>query len=102
VAAELRRALAEAEAKPGERLPPAKAKDLARALGVNANTVLRALRELQEEGLLELRRGKVITVAGRVQVGVHPARYGSLAGDLYHGHVIHSFRIGQGMALVAL
>jgi GntR family transcriptional regulator len=67
VAAELRRALAEGEAQPGERLPPAK--DLARVLGVNANTVLRALRQLQEEGLLELRRGKGITVAGTPQRG---------------------------------
>jgi len=67
VAAELRRALAEGEAKPGERLPPAK--DLARVLGVNTNTVLRALRQLQEEGLLELRPGKGITVAGTPQRG---------------------------------
>ena len=37
VAAEIRRAIAEGEAKPGERLPPAK--DLAAILGVNTNTV---------------------------------------------------------------
>ena len=42
VAAELRRDIGEGEAKPGERLPPAK--DLAAVLGVNSNTVLRALR----------------------------------------------------------
>ena len=41
VAAEIRRAIAEGEAKQGERLPPAK--DLAAVLGVNTNTVLRAL-----------------------------------------------------------
>ena len=67
VAAELRRALAEGEAAPGERLPPAK--DLARVLGVNTNTVLRALRQLQEEGLLELRRGKGVTVASTPERG---------------------------------
>ena len=62
VAAELRRAIAEGEAKPGERLPPAK--DLAAVLGVNTNTVLRALRQLRDEGLLEFRRGRGITVTG--------------------------------------
>ena len=54
VAGEIRRAIAEGEAKPGERLPPAK--DLAAVLGVNTNTVLRALRVLRDEGLLEFRR----------------------------------------------
>ena len=67
-AAEIRRAIAEGEAKPGERLPPAK--DLAAVLGVNTNTVLRALRQLREEGLLEFRRGRGITVTGTPQDGV--------------------------------
>ena len=62
VAAEIRRAIADGEAEPGERLPPAK--DLAAVLGVNTNTVLRALRLLREEGLLEFRRGRGISVAG--------------------------------------
>jgi len=62
VAAELRRAISEGEAKPGERLPPAR--DLAAVLGVNTNTVLRALRQLRDEGLLEFRRGRGITVTG--------------------------------------
>lgn len=62
VAAELRRDIREGEAKPGERLPPAK--DLAAVLGVNSNTVLRALRLLRDEGLLEFRRGRGVTVVG--------------------------------------
>ncbi len=62
VAGAIRRAIAEGEAKPGERLPPAR--DLAAVLGVNRNTVLRALRGLREEGLLEFRRGRGISVAG--------------------------------------
>ena len=66
-AAEIRRAIAEGEAHPGERLPPAK--DLAAVLGVNANTVLRALRLLRDEGLLEFRRGRGISVTGTPQHG---------------------------------
>ena len=60
-AAEIRRAIAEGEAGPGDRLPLAK--DLAAVLGVNKNTVLRALRMLRDEGLLEFGRGRGITVA---------------------------------------
>jgi GntR family transcriptional regulator len=62
VAAEIRRAIADGEAGPGERLPLAK--DLAAVLGVNKNTVLRALRILRDEGILDFQRGKGITVAG--------------------------------------
>jgi GntR family transcriptional regulator len=68
VAAGLRRAIAEGEVRPGERLPPAR--DLAAVLQVNANTVLRALRMLREEGLLEFRRGRGITVVGTPAQGV--------------------------------
>jgi GntR family transcriptional regulator len=62
VPAELRRAIADGEAKPGDRLPPAK--DPAAIIGVNTNTVLRALQTLRDEGLLDFRRGRGITVAG--------------------------------------
>jgi GntR family transcriptional regulator len=67
VAAEIRRAIADGEAKPGERLPAAK--DLAAILGVNKNTVLRSLQILRQEGLLEFRRGRGITVAGTPERG---------------------------------
>ena len=72
VAAEIRRAIAEGEARPGERLPPAR--DLAAVLGVNTNTVLRSLRDLRDEGLLEFRRGRGITVAGSPARGALVAR----------------------------
>src|SRR5580658_8587614 len=58
----IRRAIADGEAGPGERLPLSK--DIAAVLGVNKNTVLRAMHILRDEGLLEFRRGRGITVAG--------------------------------------
>jgi GntR family transcriptional regulator len=67
VSAEIRRAIAEGEASPGERLPPAR--DLAAILGVNRNTVLRALRVLRDEGLLDFRRGRGVTVSGTPERG---------------------------------
>jgi len=72
VAAEIRRAIADGEAKPGERLPPAR--DLAAVLEVNTNTVLRSLRLLRDEGLLEFRRGRGIHVAGTPEQGAVLAR----------------------------
>ena len=71
VAGEIRRAIADGEAGPGDRLPPAR--DLAAVLGVNRNTVLRALHVLRDEGLLEFRRGRGITV-GDAERGAVVAR----------------------------
>jgi GntR family transcriptional regulator len=72
VAAQIRRSIAEGDAAPGERLPPAK--DLAAVMNVNTNTVLRALRTLREEGLLEFRRGMGVRVSGSPQSGAVSAR----------------------------
>ena len=68
VAAEIRRAIAEGEAKPGERIP--QARDLADELGVNTNTVLRALRVLRDEGVIEMGRGRSIRVTRAPERGV--------------------------------
>jgi GntR family transcriptional regulator len=62
VAAQIRQAIADGEAKPGERLPTAR--HLAAVMGVNTNTVLRALRQLRDEGLLELVQGRGTRVTG--------------------------------------
>ena len=72
VAAEIRRAIADGEAKPGERLPPAR--DLAAVLGVNTNAALCSLRLLRDEGMLEFRRGRGVTVAGTPEKGAVIAR----------------------------
>jgi GntR family transcriptional regulator len=62
VAADLRREIAEGKVRPGQRLPPAR--DLAAVMGVNPNTMFRALRQLRDEGILEFKRGRGISVAG--------------------------------------
>src|SRR5271167_2552093 len=67
VAAEIRRAIAEGEAGPGARLPLTK--DIAAVLGVNKNTVLRAMHILRDEGLVEFGRGSGITVTGTADMG---------------------------------
>jgi GntR family transcriptional regulator len=94
VAAEIRRAIAEGEALPGERVPPAR--DLAAVLGVNTNTVLRALRQLRDEGLLEFRRGRGITVTGSAERGAVLAR----ARALVHFAREHGYRIDEVVEMI--
>jgi GntR family transcriptional regulator len=69
VASALRRTIAEGRCP--AHLPPAR--DLARVLGINVNTVLRALRELRDEGLLEFRRGRGISLAAQEPSPTPPA-----------------------------
>ncbi|HEX3511565.1 MAG TPA: GntR family transcriptional regulator [Solirubrobacteraceae bacterium] len=82
VAAHIRRSIAEGDARPGDRLPPAK--DLAAVMGVNVNTVLRALRTLRDEGLLEFRRGLGVRVAGTPEQGIVLAKTRELIGLARH------------------
>jgi len=82
VAAQIRRAIADGEAKPGERLPAAR--DFAVVLNVNTNTVLRAMRILRDEGLLEFRRGRGIQVAGTPERSTLLARSSELLSYARH------------------
>lgn len=67
----VRRGLADGLLAPGDRLPTARG--LAGSLGVNMHTVLRGYAMLQDDGLIELRRGRGATItradpAGRARV----------------------------------
>lgn len=85
VAAAIRRSIVDGEAQVGERLPPAR--DIAAVLDVNVNTVLRALRLLRDEGMLEFRRGKGVRVAGTPERGEVTARIRDLLNlARHHGY----------------
>ena len=70
----IRRSIADASLTPGDRLPPPR--QFAKELGVNMRTVLKAYQQLQEEGVLEVRRSRgasVIGTASAAQAALHNA-----------------------------
>jgi GntR family transcriptional regulator len=94
VAAEIRRAIAGGEAAQGERLPPAI--DPAAVLGVNKNTVIRALHILRDEGLLDFTRGRGVRVVGTPQRGAVMARID----ELFDFARTHGYRRDEVLALI--
>ena len=71
VSAAVRAQIAAGEARPGDRLPPAR--DLASGLGINVHTVLHAYQDLRDEGLVDLRRGRgaIVTDAAGAVTQLH-------------------------------
>jgi len=67
LAASVRRAIADGAVAPGDALPTAL--QVADALGVHRNTVLRAYRALRDEGTIELRAGRGASVRRAARAG---------------------------------
>jgi GntR family transcriptional regulator len=65
-------------------------------LEVNTNTVLRALRLLRDEGLLEFRRGRGISVAGTPERGAVVLKAKELVEFARH----HGYRVDEAVQII--
>lgn len=82
ILAGLRRLIAAAALRPGDELPPVR--QLAADLGVNLNTVARAYRALEDDGLVSTVRGRGtrITADRETTAGTHKTREQRIAATL--------------------
>lgn len=95
LASAVRAAIVDGRVVGGERLPATR--DLARLLGVNMHTVLRAYRQLRDEGLIELHRGRGAVVV--VRIGGRAALAGAIH-DLVDEAKLHELPESALLALV--
>jgi GntR family transcriptional regulator len=72
IAEEIRRTVAAGRLRPGDQLPSVR--ELATQLLVNPNTVARVYRDLEQEGLLETRRGQGTYISAAAVALAEPAR----------------------------
>jgi len=77
---QVRQALEFGILKPGDKLPTVK--EVVAQVAVNPNTVLRAYRELEHDGLVISRPGVGTFIANSIPQAVAPASYNTLRADL--------------------
>lgn len=95
IVAQIRRAISQGDLSVGDRLPPGR--QLAESLDVNMHTVLKAYGLLRDEGILEMRRGRGVTVAGEAET---TNRLRELAGQLADEARRQGLRRGEVLTLM--